>query len=636
MCLRITALLLVAATLAAPASAARSSNVRSLDGRVRPLDGRGNNLRHPDWGCANTPYVRVAPADYADGVGEPVAGPPPRYVSNRIFNDTAQNLFSENGVSQWGFAWGQFIDHTIGLRQELGGEDAPLAFDATDPLEQFTDDLGVIPFTRTPAAPGTGIVSPREQVNTVSSYIDGSSVYGDDAARLEWLRVGPVDGRLSNNGARLLLPDGLLPTVGARSGVPAPAVSLMGRLLGTPDRAMVAGDVRANENLALTATHTLFAREHNRIVDLLPSGLSEAERFEIARRVVGAEQQFITYTEFLPAFGVKLPPYRGYNPRVNASLSNEFAVVGYRAHSMIHGEVEPQAPEETYTDDELEAFEREGIEAEHEDSQVKLVIPLNLAFGNPDLLRSVGLGPTLAGLGAESEYRNDEQIDNQLRSVLFQVPKPGADPSGCLDGPPLPDCFSGVLDLGAIDIERGRDHGMPSYNALRRAYGLRPRTSFAAITGEATETLPPSAGIAAAAPPDDPAILDFVELRDADGNPIPLGSPEAETSAVTGVRRTTLAARLKAIYGSVSKVDAFVGMLSEQHVPGTEFGRLQLAIWRRQFTALRDGDRFYFGNDPALAEIERRYGISYRHTLAEVIEANTGMDVQPDVFRLAD
>ena len=186
---------------------------------------------------------------------------------------------------------------------------------------------------------------------------------------------------------------------------------------------MVAGDVRANENIALTATHTLFAREHNRIVDELPRLLSEEQRFQIARRVVGAEQQFITYNEFLPALGVRLSAYRGYNPNVNATLGNEFAVVGYRAHSMIHGELEPSAPAGTYTRGRARRRSRRmGIEVEEEEGQAVLVIPLNLAFGNPDLLAGVGLAPVLKGIGGEPQYKNDDMIDNQLRSVLFQVP----------------------------------------------------------------------------------------------------------------------------------------------------------------------------------------------------------------------
>src|SRR5260370_20325594 len=94
----------------------------------------------------------------------------------------------------------------------------------------------------------------------------------------------------------------------------------------------------------------------------------------------------------------------------------------------------------------------------------------------------------MSGLSGESDYRNDEMIDNQLRSVLFQVPVTG-NPT-CLDGPTLPQCFDGVTDLGAIDLQRGRDNGMPSYNQLPAAYRLPSKTSFTAITRESTEALP--------------------------------------------------------------------------------------------------------------------------------------------------
>jgi peroxidase len=600
---------------------------------VRSLDGGGNNLQHPTWGQVGTQYRRIAAPNYADGVGQPVDGPNTRYISNRIFNDRAQNLFSENDVSQWGFAWGQFMDHVFGLRQEVGGENTPIGFDANDPLESFTNDFGALGFSRTPGAPG---VSPRQQINTVSSYIDAWNVYGGTDERLEWLRTGPLDVNMSNNLSTLFLPGGYLPRVTARGDAPsAPTMARMGRLMGTPNRAVVAGDVRANENIALTALHTLFAREHNRIADALPDTLSEEQKFQIARRVVGAEEQYITYTEFLPALGVQLAPYRGYNPNVNANLANEFATVGYRAHSMIHGELEPSAPADRYTQAQLDAFEAQGIEVEHEDDEVVLVIPLNVAFGNPDLLRSVGLGPVLQGLGAESEYRNDEQIDNQLRSVLFQVPKPGVDPLECSDGPPLPDCFDGVVDLAAIDIERGRDHGMPYYNALRAAYGLPAKTSFSAITGEATSQFPADPMIDPTDPLDDPNILDFMELRDRAGYTLEPGTDAADATAVGSARRATIAARLRALYGDVNKVDAFVGMSAEPHVAGAEFGELQLAIWKKQFEALRDGDRFFYGSDPVLDTIKQLYGIDFRRTLGRIIEQNTDVDVEPNVFKTA-
>ena len=65
-------------------------------------------------------------------------------------------------------------------------------------------------------------------------------------------------------------------------------------------------------------------------------------------------------------------------------------------------------------------------------------------------------------------------------------------------------------------------------------------------------------------------------------------------------------------------------MISEPHQPGSELGELQQALWRRQFEALRDGDRFFYLNDPVLEEIRSTFGISYEHTLAELILLDAG------------
>jgi hypothetical protein len=102
---------------------------------VRTLDGSDNNPYHSEWGKAGSNYIRVAPTNYGDGVATVKPGPSPRYVSNRVFNDTGQNLFSEHAVWQWGWVWGQFMDHDFGLRDETPGEGPPIAFDKADPLE---------------------------------------------------------------------------------------------------------------------------------------------------------------------------------------------------------------------------------------------------------------------------------------------------------------------------------------------------------------------------------------------------------------------------------------------------------------------------------------------------------------------
>lgn len=169
---------------------------------------------------------------------------------------------------------------------------------------------------------------------------------------------------MANNGPTLLLDSkACLPRADARgNAAAAPHMGLMGALVGTPSKAVDAGDVCANKNIALTAIHMLFAREHNRIVGLLPSSLSAEDKFQIARRVVGAEEQYITYNEFLPSLGVRFEPYHGYDPRVNASPSNEFATTGYRVHSMVHGEFDATSPAGTYSAAQLAAFTAAGTE----------------------------------------------------------------------------------------------------------------------------------------------------------------------------------------------------------------------------------------------------------------------------------
>ena len=402
---------LIGSALGAAGAAAADPPIALI---VRSVDGSANNAQHPTWGKAGLAYRRVAPANYADGRSTQVApAKPDRYVSNRIFNDLGQNLFSENGLSQWGWLWGQFIDHDLGLRVEAPGESSPLPFNQADPLERFTNDLGALGFSRTPAAPAPSTTSTRQQLNTITSYMDASMVYGSDAARATWLR----------DGASLLLPNGFLPRADARgNAASAPAMDLFGNQVGAPGRAVVAGDARANENIGLTAAQTLFAREHNRIVRLLPASLSAELRYQIARRVVGAEIQYITYHDFLPAMGVRLAPYTGYKPTVDPTESNEFATVGFRAHSMVHGEMEPSAPEGTWSAAQLAAFAARGIVVEHDAGTVTLVVPLSLAFGDPDLLEQTRSGHALRGArgGAPVQERRAD------RRLVAQRPVRGA------------------------------------------------------------------------------------------------------------------------------------------------------------------------------------------------------------------
>src|SRR5205823_13402808 len=75
---------------------------------VQSLNGINNNPNFPTAGATNTQYLRIGNARYADGKSQMVSGPDPRYVSNRVFNDTNANIFSERGVIQWRNVCGQF------------------------------------------------------------------------------------------------------------------------------------------------------------------------------------------------------------------------------------------------------------------------------------------------------------------------------------------------------------------------------------------------------------------------------------------------------------------------------------------------------------------------------------------------
>ena len=107
----------------------------------------------------------------------------------------------------------------------------------------------------------------------------------------------------------------------------------------------VAGDVRANEQVGLIAMHTLFVREHNHWVDLLSVAddlLSGDQLYQMARTIVAAEIQAITYREFLPVVlgDGAIPAYRGYNASVNPGITNVFSTAAYRfGHTLLSPEL---------------------------------------------------------------------------------------------------------------------------------------------------------------------------------------------------------------------------------------------------------------------------------------------------------
>lgn len=521
------------ALLAAPAWAGRRPP------EPRPIDGVGNNVEHPGWGTPGARLLRSpSGAHYADGLSMPAgpARPSPRAVSNALFAQDGPRP-NASGVSDFIWTWGQFLDHDLSLT-EPGPEVLPIAVPAGDPFfDPLSTGVVTIPFRRSLFDPATGVTTPREQVNELTAHLDASNVYGSTPERAAWLRAG-VGGRLKVTPTPLgdLLPfnDGTQPNAGSPE-VPDFSTTLF-----------VAGDVRANEQPTLACLHTLFVREHNRQADRLARAhpeLSDEELYERARAIVIGEIQVITYREFLPALLGRraLPAHDGYDPEVDPGIANVFSAAAYRlGHTLL-------SP---------------SILRLEEDGRSAPSGPLSLreAFfaSAPTILMDEGIEPLLRGLAAQRAQEVDVHVIDDVRNFLF--------------GPP----GEGGLDLVSLNLQRGRDHGLPDFATVRADYGLAPVRSFAEITAD-----------------------------------------------------SALAARLEAVYGDVDDVDAFVGFLAEDHAGDAMVGETLRAVLVEQFTRTRAGDRFWYAR--TLRGADRRR--VERTRLADVIRRNTSIRrLQRDVF----
>ncbi len=394
---------------------------------IRPVDGTGSNPDSEDWGAQFQTLLRLADARYTDGIGEMVEGlPNPRTISNAVVQQTEDEP-SSFGLSDMFWAWGQFIDHDLDLTEGGHTEYDPIPVPAGDP---FFDPQGTgeaeIPFFRAGYVDGTGEASTREYANEITAFLDASMVYGSDAETAAALR---------GEGGTLLLDDQDL-------------------VIETGGGGVLAGDVRAGENVALTSLHILFAREHNRIVDEMAAqdpGLSDDELYNAARQRVEATVQAITFNEFLPLLVGKdaITKYKGYDPEVNPGISLEFSTAAFRfGHSLLSSE----------------------IQRLNEDGSVIGAGNLSLSeafFAPGEIAVNGGIDPILRGLADGTAQELDVQIVEDVRSFLFGAPG------------------SGGLDLASLNIQRGRDLGVAAYNDLREALGLERAESFTDITSDA-------------------------------------------------------------------------------------------------------------------------------------------------------
>uniref|UniRef100_A0A4W4GN55 Eosinophil peroxidase n=1 Tax=Electrophorus electricus TaxID=8005 RepID=A0A4W4GN55_ELEEL len=515
-----------------------------LSERYRTITGHCNNRQTPLLGAANTPYARWLPPEYEDLHGAPRGWdpqhsyhnfilPPVRAVSQEVLYTQNENISLDVSLSHLLVEWWQWIDYDLTLTPQspsttsfkMGADcthtcsrDTP-CFPIWIPLSDPRAGLqSCMPFFRSaPSCVGQSAMwYHREQLNIV---VYGSMVYGSsEELSLNLRNCSSHLGLLSHNQPHSDQGLAYLPYLSQETisqSMTRKTLTSMGNLTfcfhaGRPQGV-------ANEHLGMIALHTLFLREHNRLAEELhrvnphwgPDTL-----YQEARKILGAVHQVLTWDHYLPhvlgnkEYSKLIPPYDGYDPKVDPSITNVFSAAAFRfAHVTVHPVVSRLGP---------------GHQL-HPDNPP---MPLHHSLFAPwRVVEEGGIDPVLRGvlLSPAKLQAPEQMMVEELTERLFQAQ----------EGLPL--------DLGALNLQRGRDHGLPGYGAWRELCGL------------------------------------------------PIPANKSEFAGILG--NVGLVRKLLALYGTAQNIDVWVEAISEPALPGGRVGPLLACLLAKQFRALIDGDR---------------------------------------------
>ncbi|XP_057675463.1 eosinophil peroxidase [Corythoichthys intestinalis] len=570
------------------------SSTQNLD-KYRTATSVCNNKENPRLGASNTPFTRWLPAEYDDGISVPKGWhtnrtfrnfllPLVRQVSNNILSTTDAGVVSDREFSHMVTLYGQWNDHDLtftpfspSIRSFSNGVDCEESCERTEPCIPIAIPPGdprlptgpdsCIPSFRSAPACGTGFSAynfggepnKREQINALTAFLDLGQVYGSETKLALSLRDLDSDGLMRTNtefrdNGRELLPF---------SPLKAEMCATRGRVTNDPNATevpcFIAGDGRVDENVALTSIHTLFLREHNRLARglkrLNPQWDSET-LYQEARKIMGAYSQVFAIRDYLPhivgdeAMRRFLGPYPGYNPKVDPRISNVFATAAYR---FAHLAIQP-------------ALSR--LNANYRETSQFPSVPLFKAFFTPwRIVFEGGIDSLLRGLVGRPAKLNtqDNMMVDALRERLFQFVQHLA------------------LDLASLNMQRGRDHGLPGYNAWRK----------------------------------------FCNLSE----------PQNQAELARVLNNSDLARRLLQLYGTPDNIDIWLGGVAEPFVRGGRVGPLFACLIAVQFKNIRQGDRLWYEN-PGVFSVRQRAALNTA-TLSRIICDNTGITTIPrDTFSL--
>jgi len=407
---------------------------------------------------------------------------------------------------------------------------------------------------------------------------------------------------------------GLLPDVNPDTFTMPPSGYYDDELL---DQHFITGDGRGNENIGLTAVHTIFHAEHNRLwsdiqnvittADTASTGLSptaladfknawkmstngawNGERlFHAAKLITEMEYQHLVFGEFARKVQPLIKPFVAYDPTIRPDISGEFAHAVYRyGHSQLN-----------------ETVDRTSVAGRD------LSVPLLYAFLNPmefnqphsyanprspdasispALNGHVAAGSIVRGMTRQTGNEIDEFVTGALRNSLLGLP----------------------LDLATLNIARGRDAGIPSLNSFRNtlytntgATSLQPYGSWAefgqnlrhpeslvnfiAAYGITTGVLLPDSSTVVLDPTD--FVTSYQDKR------IAAQKISDCFEAKQGIDNTQPCVTFMTGSSGLNDIDLWIGGLAENNTQfGTMLGTTFDYVFKDQLERLQESDRFYY------------------------------------------
>ncbi|XP_006883008.1 PREDICTED: dual oxidase 2 [Elephantulus edwardii] len=446
---RLEALVLLGALLTGPLDQAGGQNALSLPWEVQRYDGWFNNLRYHQRGSAGSRLQRLLPANYADGVyqalGEPLL-PNPRGLSNAVAKGQAGKASQRNRTVLGVFFGYHLLSDLVSVdRPGCPAEFLNIRIPPGDPVfdPNKRGDV-VLPFQRSRWDPETGQSPshPRDLINEVTGWLDGSSIYGSSHSWSDALRSFS-GGQLASGRDPAFPQDAQEPKM--MWNAPDPATGQRG-----PQGLYAFGAEQGNREPFLQALGLLWFRYHNvwaqRLAKEHPHWGDE-ELFQHARKRVIATYQNIALYEWLPSFLDKTPPeYKGYNSFQDPSISPEFLAASEQFFSTM-------VPPGVYMRNASCHFQKILIK-DLDSSPALRVCNSFWSRENPNLNSAMAVNHLLLGMASQISELEDRIVVEDLRDFW---PGPGK--------------YSRT-DYVASSIQRGRDMGLPSYNQALMALGL--------------------------------------------------------------------------------------------------------------------------------------------------------------------